>query len=274
MTFMKKKLVIIKLGGSVITYKKSNQKKISRKNLDRLSEEIASAQRKDGFKLIVIHGAGSFGHIIAKKFKLREGFRNKAQIGAVADLKHDLEKLNLAVTGSLKNNSLNVLPLHPSSLWKLEEGALKSIDIRVIENCLHFGFSPVLYGDILTDGKKGFGIISGDSIVFHLAKILKPYRIVIGTDVDGLFDRDPQLHPNARLLRVASSSDVKDLSIKGSSAIDITGGMRGKMNELLKLAELDLESHIINISKPGVLKKTLLGQGSFGTIIKKYKLCE
>lgn len=63
---MKNKLVIIKPGGSVITYKKSNQKKINRKHLDRLSEEIASALKKEKITMIIVHGAGLFGHIISK----------------------------------------------------------------------------------------------------------------------------------------------------------------------------------------------------------------
>lgn len=266
---MKNKLVILKLGGSVITYKKSNQKKISRKHLDRLSGEIAFAQRREKFRLIIVHGVGSFGHIIAKKFQLKEGYSNEHQIEAVAELRYDLERLNLEIVRSLKDHGINVLPLHPSSLWRLEEGELQPIDNRIIESSLNFGFSPTLYGDILTDTKKGFGIISGDKIIFHLAKILKPYRIVIGTDTEGLFDRDPRSHSGAKLLKEATSLELEHLKIEGSSATDVTGGMRGKINELQKLAKLGLESHIINISKPNILRRTLLGQGSFGTIIKK-----
>lgn len=181
----------------------------------------------------------------------------------------------MEIIKSLKDKGLDVLPLHPSSLWKLEEGALKRIDTRVIEESLRLGFSPVLYGDILTDAKRGFGIISGDNIIFHLAKILKPHRIVIGADTDGLFDCDPRLNSNAKLLKEISSNDIKNIAIGGSSAIDVTNGMSGKVNELLKLARLNLESRIINISKPNILKKTLLGQDSFGTIIKKnHRNCE
>ncbi|MCK5490513.1 MAG: hypothetical protein KAI67_01595 [Candidatus Pacebacteria bacterium] len=50
-------------------------------------------------------------------------------------------------------------------------------------------------------------------------------------------------------------SQYKDkLSLKGLTIIDVTDRMKGKVNELIKLSKLGIESEIINILKPSLLK--------------------
>ena len=94
---MKNKLIILKIGGSVITEKKKNVKKLKKKTLERLAQEITNSKRKEKFSLIIIHGVGAFGHITAKKIKLDKGFKNKSQIKTIAELHTDLKKLNLEI---------------------------------------------------------------------------------------------------------------------------------------------------------------------------------
>ena len=68
----KKDLVIIKYGGGLITYKdklcEANYEHIN--GLSRIVEELASSNKQH---IVVIHGAGSFGHLKAKQFKLHLG---------------------------------------------------------------------------------------------------------------------------------------------------------------------------------------------------------
>ncbi|MFA6097008.1 MAG: isopentenyl phosphate kinase [Candidatus Paceibacterota bacterium] len=261
-------LVIIKLGGSVLTRKKQNKKKIERKNLKRLSGEIASAMKKDGFKLIVVHGVGSFGHVLSEKYSLAGGFRNKEQIGAISDIGCDLAKLDLEISEELRNCGVSTISLRPSSLFYSDSGKLKLQNLKIVSKVLELGFVPMLHGDIVFDAQKGFGILSGDSIILHLAKYFKPNRIILGTDVDGVFDCDPNLHKNAKLIRSVNSGNLENIDLSGSTAIDVTGGMKGKILELLKLPKSVSYSQIVNISKPGVLEKALLGNTHLGTIIK------
>jgi len=57
-------LIILKLGGSIITKKESKEPLVDHDNLNRISKEIASSSFEG---LIIVHGAGSFGHPFAKK---------------------------------------------------------------------------------------------------------------------------------------------------------------------------------------------------------------
>ena len=68
-------MYIIKLGGSVIT-DKSKESFFKREVMNNLSKEIKKANKK----CIIIHGAGSFGHILAKKYKLNKGLIENNQL--------------------------------------------------------------------------------------------------------------------------------------------------------------------------------------------------
>lgn len=265
---MKKQLIILKIGGSVITHKTQNIKKIHQKNLDRICAEIAKSKKKNDFSLVIVYGVGSFGHIIAKKFKLNEGYKNKSQIKPISDVHLDLLTLNIAVIKTLKKHGLMAVSILPSSAWKLTDGEMIGCEFAVIKNFINLGLIPVLHGDLLTDESYGFKILSGDHIVVYLAKNLKADRVIIGTDTDGVFDSDPKINKNAKLIKQIDKNSVKNINIEGSQAIDVTGGMEGKVNELLKLANHKIESQIINISKPEILKKSLEGKEGLGTRIK------
>ena len=68
-------MFIIKIGGSVITDKKKESF-----FKQEISDNIAKEIKKTDKKYIIIHGAGSFGHILAKKYHLHTGRVNDVQI--------------------------------------------------------------------------------------------------------------------------------------------------------------------------------------------------
>ena len=93
-----------------------------------------------------------------------------------------------------------------------------------------------------------------------LAEKLKPQKIIIGTDVDGVLDQDGKL-----ILEINSSNLGETLkNISNPSAPDVTGGMKHKIEELLKTK---IETQIINLKTPGLLTKAINGE-SIGTILK------
>ena len=58
--------VILKLGGSVITDKGADEGVVREADLLRIAKEVSEFRGK----MIVVHGAGSFGHTHAKKYGL------------------------------------------------------------------------------------------------------------------------------------------------------------------------------------------------------------
>ena len=69
---MTKEIVIIKYGGGLITYK-DQLCKADYENIDGLSKIIKEMFDTNLYQIIIIHGAGGFGHLKAKKWKLHLG---------------------------------------------------------------------------------------------------------------------------------------------------------------------------------------------------------
>jgi len=72
-------LIILKIGGSVIT-EKGSVSRAREAEIDRISREIAVFRKDSDSQLILVHGAGSFGHPHAMKYRLSEGFDAMAHI--------------------------------------------------------------------------------------------------------------------------------------------------------------------------------------------------
>lgn len=267
---MSRESIIIKLGGSVITKKSQNKREVNEKILKRIAKEISEATAKRNFSLVVVHGAGAFGHVPAKKYKLNEGLKNfDEQIKGIAETHKFMEELNFKVVETLQNFRLNAIAFQPSVSGILENGKLVSFQLEILKNFLKMGLIPVLYGDVLLDRRKGIGILSGDYLVSYIAKKLNANKVILCTDVDGVFTSDPKKDKNAKFIKKLSKENIKDIKkLDGSKSTDVTGGMKKKVVELLKISKKDMKIKLINGFKKGLLKRELIKGDAYGTVIE------
>jgi len=266
----KKKIIIVKLGGSAITAKDDSKPEVNAANLERLAGEIAEALKEDKFSLFIVHGAGPYGHVPAKKYELNSGLKSTKQVIGISDTHHSMEGLNYIVVTALRKEGLPAIALQPSAGGILKNGKLIKFPLDVIKKMLGMGLVPVSYGDVLIDEDKGISILSGDHLVPYLAEKLKADRVILVADVPGVFDKDPKKNPDAKIIKELGRKSVRQIREIGSAkGTDVTGGMKGKLDELLHLADMDIESEIISGFAPGDLERALLGVRGIGTIIKK-----
>jgi len=250
-------LIILKIGGSVIT-EKGSVSRAREAEIDRISGEIASFKKDSGSQLVLVHGAGSFGHPQAMKYRLSEGFDAEGVYITHVSVK----VLNSRVVESLNAAGVHALPVHPLSSCLLENGKIVDIQIGQIRVMLEKGIIPVLHGDMVMDRIKGASVLSGDRIIPYLAVALNASQIGAGSNVDGVLDdRDAVI----KKITQYSYIDVKK-NIKGSGSTDVTGGMLGKVSELLELANKGISSRIFNASRKGIISRFLYGE-DVGTLI-------
>ena len=250
-------LIILKIGGSVIT-EKSSISRARDAEIDRISHEIAAFCKDSDSQIILVHGAGSFGHPQAMKYRLNEGFDAQG-----AYLTHvSVKLLNSKVVESLNNAGVHALPVHPLSSCILENGKLIDFQLGSIKVMLEKGIVPVLHGDVVMDITRGASVLSGDRIIPYLALSLKASKIGAGSDVDGVLDEKEAV---IKKITPFNFLDLKK-SIKGSGSTDVTGGMLGKVSELLELAGKGVDSRIFNASRKGVVSRFLYGE-DVGTLI-------
>ncbi|MBN2015170.1 MAG: isopentenyl phosphate kinase family protein [Candidatus Altiarchaeota archaeon] len=262
-------LVILKLGGSVITKKSDNKREVDRVNLRRLCQEIAEAIDEKRFRLLVVHGAGPFGHVPAQEYGLDKGLRSGKQLKGFSLTRQSMEELNSYVVDALLEAGINAISYQPSAVGVLSGGKLIYFPTKVLAYLLEMDMVPVSYGDVLVDEKTGVGILSGDHLVPYLARKLHASRVIITTDVDGIFDVDPKGGGSSELIKEITQRNMASLSVGKSRGTDVTGGMKRKLDELLRLAGEGINSEVISGVKPGILKRSLLGEKNLGTLIRE-----
>jgi isopentenyl phosphate kinase len=133
---------------------------------------------------------------------------------------------------------------------------------------------PILYGDAVLDKTYGFSIISGDQIINRLAVALRAERIIMGIDIDGLFTDDPKLNPDAKFVEKITFEELQALldKIGVSLTIDVTGGMYGKIIELIRILEKcdKVVIKIINAKQRNRLFKALIDEEIICTEIRRW----
>lgn len=254
-------MLIVKLGGSVITNKRK-YRSLRGADLSRLAREVAAAKDSE---TVVVHGAGSFGHILAAKHRLQLGLENMAQLAAVAQVQRDVRALNLKVLDALLRAGTRPLAIPPSTVMRFHDGTLESFDIRLFREYMKHGWIPVSFGDVVPDTKRRFAIASGDDIVLELAKAFRPDRVIFAADVDGVYTADPKQSKDATHLQVVDARSIDRIAFADPAGSDVTGGLRAKLEKMREIATFAKDVRIVNGLAKGRLERAAKGEDVIGT---------
>ncbi|HUU74997.1 MAG TPA: isopentenyl phosphate kinase [Methanoregulaceae archaeon] len=245
-------MILLKLGGSVIT-RKSSAGMIDSDRLRFLANEIGA---REGARLAVVHGAGSFGHPEARKYGIVNGV-DASNLEGIFVTHSAVRRLNREVVSALRGGGCEAIGIHPLSSAIAKDGRLISMEYRPLSVMIGLGVVPILHGDVVMDLIKGATIVSGDQLVNYLARNLRFHRIGLATDVPGILDRD-------RVIPFITPDTVGSIDIGDSKAPDVTGGMKGKVREMIELARQGIRSEIFHVDRIGDF---LDGKPHGGTVI-------
>jgi len=267
------KLHFLKLGGSLITDK--NQAHTPRpETLARLVSEIDAARSQDpAIKIVLGHGSGSYGHVVAKKFGTRQGVRNPHGWQGFAEVWGEAIALNRLVMDALLAAGLPAISFPPVASITSRDAQVTDWSLTPLSLALQAGLLPVVFGDVVFDLERGGTILSTEDLFAYLAKHLPqsagmaPGRVLLAGLEEGVWEDFPTC---TRLIEQITPESFADLSVSvsGSLAADVTGGMASKVQHSLALVKEipELEVWIFSGEKPGAVSKALLGQ-QVGTII-------
>jgi len=266
-------LIILKLGGSVITRKESLTPTLDSFNLIRIAREISASSYH---KLIIVHGAGSFGHPYAKEYAIGSEIKSTQELTrkrkGFSKTQNSVKNLNALVCQYLLEQEIPAVSIQPSSFIETNNKRIININLDLITKYLELGFVPVLYGDVVLDmdNKIKMAVLSGDQIVKYIAEKLKPEKVILGSDVNGIYNKDPKKYTDAYLMKIVTSHQELE-STDNTQTVDVTGGMGGKLSELLELATIGIESEIINATHNNNIRNALNGVKGIGTLIRNEK---
>ena len=264
-------MIILKIGGSILTNKDSAESEIDNASLSRIAKEIKASLDVSDKKLIIVHGAGSFGHPPAKEYRIGESFDKteypQKRIG-FCKTQNAVKKLNMLICDAFIDEGLPVVAIPASSFMTATDKRITEGNLEFFNKYLDKGFIPVIYGDVVLDSELEICVISGDQLIQYLAVNLNPDRVILGTDVDGVYNKNPKTHDDAIFFDRFSSLEDLD-TLEGTTNVDVTGGMIGKIKELLYLADLGIESKIINAEVKDNIFKVLEEEDVKGTVISR-----
>ncbi len=259
-------MFIIKLGGSVIT-DKTKQQCFKEDVMDDLAEAIKKANKET----ILVHGAGSFGHILAKKYELNNGYKNDDQLHGFSVTHKMVQSLNSLVLKSLHKNDIPAVSLSPHSILKLNDHKILEFNYKIFNAYLEQHFTPVTFGDVVLDKKLGFSICSGDLLVMALAEYFKPEKVIFAIDEDGLYDANPKINKNAEFIDSTTLEELEKFITTADKHDDVTKGMEGKVDTIKNIAELGIDTVLVNGNKPERLYQLMVGKDTKCTIVNGRK---
>lgn len=236
-------MIIVKLGGSAITDK--GRFRVARMDvIESIAKQISEVEER----IILVHGAGSFGHPFVIKFRLNE----EKNLEGIIRAHMSCVELNFKICKVMLNLGLKPFPIHPLQTFKLR-GDKIYFDRDMFKDVLKEGFIPVTHGDIVYDVEdRFFKVLSGDDITIELARSFNADKVGFVTDVEGVYIEG----------KVSTFVTWKDLDKIGfSKGVDVTGGMRSKVEKILRSG---VNARVFHYSK---LKDFLLCK-NVGTLVK------
>jgi len=246
-------VTVVKLGGSVIT-----NKKVAFSYRERAVRGLGRAMASSGLALVVVHGGGSFGHTVAKRYGLSSS-RSSPSLEGVSETRGAMLGLDAKVCASLSSAGMHPYPFSPFTLLDREGEAGPSF----VERLLLAGMTPVTFGDVVHDGR-GFRILSGDTMCVELAQMVGAARCVMAIDVDGLLDE------KGAVVKVFGDRGRTRVPLLSSSAggDDATGGIALKLGEAMRMAASGTEVRLVSGLIPAEFSKALKGVPFHGTTVK------
>ena len=259
--------VVVKLGGGLIT-EKARLTTVHSGRLKRLAVEIANAAQQ-GVQVLVVHGAGSFGHLRAKAWGLAHG-RSDVQANdgcsnqdeAIERVRADMVALAEHVTKALQSAGL-ATSMHPPHRWAVGSGTDFRGDVSPLQPSI---VVPVTWGDVVAvDGPAEFGILSGDDLVHRCAVELPNIsRVVFAMGgADGVLRKPPHEAVDEDLIEVWH--DEAEFVGVHAADMDVTGGIGLKVQRARSIAAHGIETLFVNGEVEGRLEAALLGRPVRGT---------
>lgn len=167
-----------------------------------------------------------------------------------------LFELMTLITMIFREEDIPCYPFQTSSYLISSQGQPYHFFIEPIKHVLSMGIIPILSGDIVFDAKQKFVVFSSDGIPELLLNELIIQRVVMLTNVPGIIYYSSE---SASIIPLITKENytfaLKEATY--SKAPDVSGGMRNKVEAVIRLANRGVESVICEGSDPTILMSAL-----------------
>ena len=219
------KIIVIKIGSSLLV---DDNKKIRKKWLNSFAEDIKKLKSKNKKIVIVSSGAIALG---CKKMNYNKANLKLDKSQAIASI-GQIELMNLfsQTFTKLKLNISQIL----LTLDDTEERRRSINAKRTFENLFQLDYIPIVNeNDTIATSEIKYG--DNDRLASRVAQITNADTLILLSDVDGLFTKNPKLFKDAKLIKKINNlkKDLKKVNIKGMTEFG-----RGGMNTKIEAAKI------------------------------------
>ena len=207
------------------------KKKIRKKWLISFAKDIKKLKSKNKKVIIVSSGAIALG---CKKMNYNKSHLKLEKSQAIASI-GQIELMNLfsEIFSKFKLNISQIL----LTLDDTEERRRSINAKRTFENLFQLDYIPVVNeNDTIATSEIKYG--DNDRLASRVAQITNADTLILLSDVDGLFTKNPKIFKDAKLIKRVNNliKDIKDINIKGITEFG-SGGMNTKI-EAAKICNL------------------------------------
>ncbi len=261
MTLLQKsRRIVVKVGTSTLTHSTGA---LNLRRIGRLVEVLSDL--KNAGKQIVLVSSGAVSAGVAKAGGVRpatiEGKQAMAAIGQ-SELMRLYDQLF-----SLYGHTVAQMLLTRDVL---DDPHRRALAVRTFETLLEMGCVPIVNENdpVSTDELTKFG--GNDILSAYVADVCSAEVLINLSDVDGLYDRDPRRHPDARLVERVDDLQAVMATAGGAGTERGTGGMEAKLHAAALSIGAGIPMFIINGQDPAILYRLLDGEhvGTYFTVSK------
>ena len=273
--------------GQTFVAKLSGKVTENHENLSSLAEEMALLHQV-GIRICVVHGGGKQLSDLAKKLGIEQTIIEGRRVTDDATLEMAkmifAGKINTDILAALRNRGIEAVGLSgvdgnivhaekrpPKEILNRETGVKDKVDFghvgdvvqinaRLLTVLLDHGYLPVI-SSLGADDEGTVFNINADTIASEIAVQLKAEKLVLLSDVDGLYLTAGD--PGTKVSRV-TAAEAGDLISSGAAS----GGMIPKLQSIIVLLERGVHSaHIISGTKRNALLSEIFTDKGTGTMI-------
>lgn len=240
-----KKRIVIKVGTSTLTHKTG---RLNIRRMERFVKTLADIQNSGHEIILVSSGAIGLGMSKMGITQRPSDTPMKQACAAVGqcELMYIYDKLFGEYNINVAQILLTKYILETPRKNNVENTFLKLIEKNVI---------PVVNeNDTVAIDELELEVGENDSLAAHVGVFCKADMLVILSDIDGFFDGDPRLNPDAKLIPIVEEIDDKIRALAGDAVSGQgSGGMITKLNAAEIAMNAGFDMAILNGRNPEVL---------------------
>lgn len=257
---LRKNRIVVKVGTSTLT---NEAGKNDLRSFDLLARSLADVHNQGYEIVLVTSGAIAVG---ANTLCMERPAEMSLKQAAAAVGQCGIMRLYSKFFGEYDKNVAQILLTSED----IENERKKENLTNTFEALLRMGIIPIVnendsvsYTEIECE-ERLFG--DNDMLSSVVAVLCRAHKLVIFSDIDGLFDGDPRINPRARLLeRVVDIDDTVISMAGGAGSRRGTGGMQTKIRAARLAAAQGIDTVIANGKNPDALSD-IVGGAPVGTL--------